>query len=74
MQEGNFTEINGLGERLSLVIDCPVKYPGYDKNMFMCEHGIGFPLFRLKASTNWSWVVEKHNGGESGCMDKLVQA
>lgn len=61
MQEGSFAEVDELGKRLSLVIGCPVTWPGYDKNVFICKHGMAFPIYRLKGSDDWSWVKEEHS-------------
>lgn len=60
MQQGTTNNIDMLGRKLSLVIDCPVKWPGYDKNMFVCNCGITFPVFRLQGSDDWSWAKEEH--------------
>lgn len=66
MQEGNFTEINTLGKRLSLEIGCPVTWPGHNKNMFVCVHDITFPVYRLKGSVDWGWALSEHEAGIKG--------
>ena len=62
MQNGElFDAINGMGERLSLELGCPVTWPGYDKNVFRCKHGWVIPVFRLRGSDDWSWVKPEHD-------------
>ena len=60
MQEGNFSEIDKLGCRLNVEIDCPVRFPGNGKNTFTCKHGCVFPVFRLKGGDDWSWTKKEH--------------
>lgn len=66
MQQGSFNEIDKLGSKLSLVIGCAVVYAIYEKNMFTCKHGIPFPIYRLKADSNWDWVKEEHDKQTKG--------
>ena len=35
-------EIDEMGSWLSLAINCPVRYPAYDKGIFECRCGITF--------------------------------
>ena len=58
--EDKFSEINSLGSRLSLEVHCAIRFPAHDKNMFVCEHGKTFPLFRLQGSQDWSWTRKEH--------------
>lgn len=60
MQQGTIDDINKLGSRLSLEIHCGVRYPGFDKNIFVCNCGVVFPIYVLKGSDDWSWAREKH--------------
>jgi hypothetical protein len=53
--------VNSIGSRLSVDIDCPVKWPGFGKNVFVChKHGAIFPLYRLRGN-DWSWVKKYHD-------------
>ncbi|KKN76479.1 hypothetical protein LCGC14_0369880 [marine sediment metagenome] len=62
MQNGDsWMIIDYLGSRLSVEIDCPVKWPGFDKNMFVCKCDKVFPIYRLRGSDDWNWVKEEHN-------------
>jgi len=67
LQEGSHVaEVEKIGAKLSKVIDCPVRYPAYDKNIFACHCGITFPVFVVKAaydSDNWSDVLKIHKEG-----------
>lgn len=65
MQQGNFSEVDRLGCRLSLEINCALKYPAFNKNAFICRCGITFPLYRLRGSDNWTWVKEEHERSKS---------
>lgn len=60
MQQGTFNSIDILGKKLSLIIGCPVTWPGYDKNIFVCRCGISFHVYRLQGSDDWSWAKEEH--------------
>lgn len=66
MQEGSFPDVDRLGKRLSLEIGCPVAWSGHDKNVFVCHHGLAFPLYRLQASDDWSWAKDEHSKVEGG--------
>ena len=41
-------EIDELGSKLSLVIDWPVHFPAFGKNLFECKCGVVFPVYFLK--------------------------
>jgi len=62
MQNDNYNELMGLGLRLSNEIGCAVRYPVYGKNMFMCDCGVTFPVYVVKAG-NWDLVREMHSKG-----------
>ena len=52
-------EVNELGSRLSVVLDCPVHYPAWGKNMFECQCGVIFPLYLVKGG-DWNLMKKKH--------------
>ena len=62
MQQGEeqFKVLDKLGSRLSLEIECPVRWPGFDKNGLTCKHGLFFPRFRLEGDEDWSWTKREH--------------
>lgn len=62
MQAGNLAEIEPLGSKLSLEIECAVHFPAYGKNMFECKCGVTFPLFIVQAG-NWKEIREIHKNG-----------
>ena len=67
MQEGNFNGIDRLGSRLSIEIDCTVRWLA--KGVFICKHGVEFPAERLQDSEDWTWVENAHRkikGGQHG--------
>ena len=63
MQQGINGDIDTLGRKLSLVLKCGVRWPGHDKNIFVCNCGIPFPVYRLRASGDWSWAAKEHEKG-----------
>ncbi len=52
-------EVDELGSRLSVVLDCSVHYPAWGKNMFECQCGVIFPLYLVKGG-DWKLMKEKH--------------
>lgn len=62
VQDNKFRELDELGSRLSLEIDCPVHYPAYDKNIFECKCGVLFPLYLLRGG-DWEAIKQKHKEG-----------
>jgi len=54
-----FDEVNELGSRLSVVLDCPVRYPAFSKRLFECKCGVVFPVY-LVASKDWKMLKNKH--------------
>lgn len=52
-------EIEEMGSTLSMVIDCPVHYPAYEKRMFECVHNIRFPVWQIEGY-GWAWVKQHH--------------
>lgn len=57
----NWERLDELGAKLSLVLSCPVRWPGYDKNMFVCRHGYAAAIFRLQTGDDWSIFIEEHD-------------
>ncbi|KKK94643.1 hypothetical protein LCGC14_2680810 [marine sediment metagenome] len=58
-QPGLTEEIDYLGAKLSIEIDCAVRFPAYNKNLFECKCGVIFPLYVVK-SKNWKAIKQKH--------------
>lgn len=61
MQQGNFNDVDSLGKKLSLVLGCPVRWTGHERNVFVCSHDIAFPLHRLKGLDDWTQVKAEHD-------------
>jgi len=61
-QPGFSQEIDSLGARLSVEIDCPVHYPAYNKNLFECRCGVIFPLYLVKGQ-DWGLIKQRHIEG-----------
>jgi len=61
MQEGSFAGVDRLGKKLSMVIGCPVRWLGRDRNIFVCAHNISFSINKLTSSGDWSWAKEMHD-------------
>lgn len=59
MQPGFSEELDMLGSRLSLEIDCPVHYPAFNKHLFECKCGVIFPYYLL-AGGKWEEIKERH--------------
>ena len=60
-QIGGFPEdIERLGSRLSIELGCPIKFPGFEKNTFVCRHEMVIPVFRLKVDEGWTFVKREH--------------
>ena len=59
VQQGLNEEIDSLGAKLSIEIDCAVHYPAYNKNLFECRCGVIFPLYVVKGQ-NWELIKQKH--------------
>ena len=55
----NTEELYALGARLSIEIDCPVRYPAYDKGIFECMCKKTFPVFLLQGHT-WGEMRNRH--------------
>lgn len=56
-------ELDLLGSQLSVVIECPVHYPAFNKPLFECMCGVIFPLYLLRAggwSGDWETIKQKH--------------
>ena len=56
-------ELFRLGARLSKEIGCPVRWPAFDHDMFMCNCGIQFPTFAVRAEA-WDALREQHQKGD----------
>ncbi len=52
-------EVDELGSILSIVLDCPVHFPAWGKNLFECKCGVIFPLYVVKGG-DWKAMKEKH--------------
>jgi hypothetical protein len=61
IQSGGWEHIDELGKRLSLVINCPVHYPAYNKRMFECSCGRCFALY-LVESFDDATLISYHRG------------
>lgn len=53
-------EVDELGSKLSVVLDCPVHFPAWGKNMFECKCGVIFPLYLVKGG-DWDVIKKRHN-------------
>lgn len=49
----NQEELERLGVKLNLAIECPIHYPAFGKRLFECKCGVVFPLFIVDG-----WSVE----------------
>jgi hypothetical protein len=58
-------EIEKCGEKLSLLIHCPIHYPAWGKPIFECKCGVLFPLFVVIASINNNpeFLINQHIEG-----------
>jgi hypothetical protein len=57
---------DSMGAELSVILDCPVHYPAFDKGLYECECGIVFPQHAVKyawQSKDWSAITELHSSG-----------
>lgn len=53
-------KIDKLGSRLSLEVCNGVRWPGFDKNMFVCPHNFPIPVWRLFGD-GWQQIKEEHD-------------
>ena len=60
MQEGRLRETDSLGARLNKLLDCPVRFPGFGGDYFICGHDVSFLIPRLLKDDRWDWVKERH--------------
>ena len=58
-QPGLNEEIDRLGAKLSIELDCAVHYPAYNKNLYECHCGVIFPFYVVK-SQDWELIKKKH--------------
>ena len=56
-------EIDELGTKLSIELNCSVHYPAFGKNLFECKCGVIFPLYLVKGG-NWDVIKKRHNEGK----------
>ena len=57
----NWEKLDEVGSRLSIALNCPVRWPGYDKNMFVCICGFSIAVFRLNGeAVDWEGLAEDH--------------
>ncbi len=61
MQEGTLGEVDKLGMRLSVEVNCVIRLSGYGKDIFICNHGVEFPIAKLKENSNWAWAKLEHD-------------
>ncbi len=54
-----------MGVELSKILHCPVRWPAFDHDSFMCNCGISFPTFAVKAGMVKE-ILERHEVGEDG--------
>ncbi len=54
-------DILHLGAWLSELLECPVIYPAYDKNVFECKCKISFPVYILKGG-DIKAILKRHKG------------
>lgn len=61
---GNHNDvIMAAGAKLSKEIGCPVIWPAFDHDTFMCKCGISFPVYAVEAEM-WEAIKQKHETGE----------
>ncbi len=53
-------EIDELGNKLSVQINCGVHYPAFGKHLYECMCGVIFPVYLLKGG-NWELVRKRHD-------------
>ncbi|MFH1031098.1 MAG: hypothetical protein V1767_00805 [Chloroflexota bacterium] len=49
--------IDFQGRRLSLLWDCAVRYPAFEKNEFECRHGLSFPYFVIAGASDVELIM-----------------
>ena len=54
--------IDKLGSKLSVMLECAVHYPAYDKRIFECKCGVLFPLFMLEGQSP-EQIISHHQEG-----------
>ena len=59
MQHQRQTEIEALGRKLNIFLQCPITYGG--EPQFWCKHKIKIPILKLLENSNWEWVKEEHD-------------
>jgi len=61
MQEGSFSDVDVIARRLSLEINCSIRFPERGRTVLVCKHGVAFSMSRLRSSPGWSWSKEHHD-------------
>jgi len=61
MQQGTLGEIDHLGRRLNMLLDCPIRFPGFGGNYLLCGHDMRISIPKLQESNDWNWVKEEHD-------------
>lgn len=57
-----FEQLLTDGSELSILIDCPVRYPAYNKDLFECKGGCVIPRYLLKAGMTEEILTLHENG------------
>lgn len=52
--------IDEAGKRLSILWNCAIKYPAFEKNGFQCRHGLSIPYFMM--GNNDTTLIFLHEG------------
>ncbi len=55
-------QIDEMGSKLSLDINCAVHYPAFDKRIFECKCGVLFPIYFLEGRTTEE-IIKRHQEG-----------
>ena len=59
IQPGVTEELDALGAKLSVEINCAVHYPAYNKHLFECMCGVIFPVYLIRGG-GWEAIRKKH--------------
>ena len=54
-------EVEELGTKLSLEIDCAVHYPAFGKKLYECNCNVVFPFYVVKGE-DWEAMRKLHRG------------
>lgn len=64
MQQDSMDNIDLLGRKLSLLLDCTIRMPANGNNILVCNHNVAFSIQRLRGSADWSWARKHHKDKE----------